>query len=201
MTGQTDIMNLALVSFLGSDHLMDPDEQDKNTRVMNLIYNPLLEKLQREYAWNFCARSVQLTPLNKTPVIDYQYVYQLPVDLLLLISVGDSYYGRDFRQYDPRLVTAEYRIEGRELLTNLEPPLSLRYRAKVTDSTEFDAAFVDALACMLAVRSCRAITGKDTLVSSLTEQFQTIINGAVRANAIEKPCEKFPPSTWMEARL
>ena len=40
MTGQTDIVNLALVSFLGSDHLMDRDEQDKNTRVMNLIYNP-----------------------------------------------------------------------------------------------------------------------------------------------------------------
>ncbi len=53
MTGQTDIMNLALVSFPGSDHLMDRDEQDKNTRVMNLIYNPLLEKLQREYASEF----------------------------------------------------------------------------------------------------------------------------------------------------
>lgn len=119
MTGQTDIMNLALVSFLGSDHLMDRDEQDKNTRVMNLIYTPLLEKLQREYAWNFCARSVQLTPLNKTPVIDYQYVYQLPVDLMVLVSVGDVYYGHDFTEYDPRLVTAEYRIEGRELLTKL----------------------------------------------------------------------------------
>ncbi|MDU4075519.1 MAG: hypothetical protein E7H50_01505 [Klebsiella pneumoniae] len=98
MTGQTDIMNLALVSFLGSDHLMDRDEQDKNTRVMNLIYNPILEKLQREYAWNFCARSVQLTPLNKTPVIDYQYAYQLPVDLMVLVSVGDRYYGCDFSE-------------------------------------------------------------------------------------------------------
>ncbi|AWJ12654.1 hypothetical protein DEO55_13145 [Klebsiella pneumoniae] len=201
MTGRTDIMNLALVSFLGSDHLMDRDEQDKNTRVMNLIYNPLLEKLQREYAWNFCARSVQLTPLNKTPVIDYQYAYQLPVDLMVLVSVGDMYYGHDFTEYDPRLVTAEYRIEGRELLTNLPPPLSLRYRARVTDASKFDSTFVDALACMLAIRSCKAVTGKDTLKSSLLDEFQMIISGAVRANAIEKPSEKFPPSTWMEARL
>ncbi|HEE2025578.1 hypothetical protein FMJ26_21745 [Klebsiella michiganensis] len=201
MTGQTDIMNLALVSFLGSDHLMDRDEQDKNTRVMNLIYNPLLEKLQREYAWSFCARSVQLTPLNKTPVIDYQYAYQLPVDLMVLVSVGDMYYGHDFTEYDPRLVTAEYRIEGRELLTNLPPPLSLRYRARVTDASKFDSTFVDALACMLAIRSCKAVTGKDTLKSSLLDEFQMIISGAVRANAIEKPSEKFPPSTWMEARL
>lgn len=201
MTGQTDIMNLALVSFLGSDHLMDRDEQDKNTRLMNLIYNPILEKLQREYAWNFCSRSTRLTPLNKTPQIDYQYAYQLPTDLLLLVSVGDMYCRNEWREYDPRLVTAEYRIEGRELLTNIEPPLSLRYRAKVTDAAQFDSAFIDALACMLAVRSCKAITGKDTLVSSLLEQFQSIITGAVRANAIEKPSEKFPPSTWMEARL
>ena len=201
MTGQTDIMNLALVSFLGSDHLMDRDEQDKNTRLMNLIYNPILEKLQREYAWNFCSRSTRLTPLTKTPQIDYQYAYQLPTDLLLLVSVGDMYFRSEWSEYDPRLVTAEYRIEGRELLTNIEPPLSLRYRARVTDAAQFDSAFVDALACMLAVRSCKAITGKDTLVNSLLDQFQMIITGAIRANAIEKPSEKFPPSTWMEARL
>jgi hypothetical protein len=54
---------------------------------------------------------------------------------------------------------------------------------------------------MLAVRSCKAVTGKDTLVESLLQQFQMIIAGAIRVNAIEKPSEKFPPSTWMEARL
>ncbi|ARD61562.1 hypothetical protein Y71_17120 [Kosakonia radicincitans DSM 16656] len=201
MTGETDIMNLALVSFLGSDHLMDRNTQDKNSRLMNLIYNPLLEKLQREYAWNFCARSVQLTPLNKTPTIDYQFTYQLPVDLLALVSVGDMYVDGNWTEYDPRLVIAEYRIEGRELLTNLPPPLSLRYRARVTDAAQFDSTFVDALACQLAIRSCKAVTGKDTLVTSLRDEFQTIIAGAVRANAIEKPSERFPPSTWMAARL
>ncbi|PXJ10766.1 hypothetical protein DMR32_23905, partial [Klebsiella pneumoniae] len=38
-------------------------------------------------------------------------------------------------------------------------------------------------------------------VESLLQQFQMIIAGAIRVNAIEKPSEKFPPSTWMEARL
>ncbi len=95
----------------------------------------------------------------------------------------------------PAPVTAEYRIEGRELLTDLQPPLSLRYRARVTDASQFDSTFVDALACMLAVRSCKAVTGKDTLVESLLQQFQMIIAGAIRVNAIEKPSEKFPPST------
>ena len=84
------------------------------------------------------------------------HVYQLPVDLMVLVSVGDVY-------YRPRIspgirsvpVTAEYRMKGRELLTNLPPPLSLRYRVRVTDASKFDSTFVDALACMLAIRSCK----------------------------------------------
>lgn len=201
MASETDIMNMATVAFLGSDHLMDRDEQDKNTRIMNLIYNPILEKLQREYAWNFCAKSAKLSALVDVPSVDYRYAYQSPTDCLLLISLGDIILQDIGTDYDPRINTAPYRIEGRRILTDMEAPLSIRYRARVTDAAQFDPAFADALACMLAIRSCKSITGKDTLVTSLRDQFRDIISGAIMANAIEKPSEKFPASSWMLARL
>lgn len=209
MASDTDIANLALVT-IGAARIMALTENSKNARELNAIYSFYRESELRAHNWGFAIRRVKLPALAEIPAFGFQFYYQLPPDYLKLIQAG---------AFSPGLSTTDYRafpeqpyaIEGNKIAwnplgaravsaTSTPVPLPIRYIAKITDPTMFDALFVTAFAARLAMQLCEQITGsteKDRLAASM---YQQAIADALKTNAIEKPPSPPPDDSWVMVR-
>ena len=86
------------------------------------------------------------------------------------------------------------------ILTNDGTTLSLRYVARITDPTQFDALFVDALACKIAWQLCEALTQSNTKKQAANQEYVLAIREARKMNAIEIGTQSQPIDEWILAR-
>src|SRR5690606_18101386 len=120
------------------------------------------DALLRAFNWNFAMKRASLPALADAPTWGYTYQYQLPSDCLMPVQVGEYYVIPGMADYIGGTDDEPFRIEGRTIATDWSAPLKIRYIRKVTNSGEFDALFVEALAADIAVHTCFAITQSNT---------------------------------------
>lgn len=140
------------------------------------------------------------TPFTLAPAFGFRYQYLLPVDLLRLDYVGDYFVGLDMSDYR-NASAAEYQIEGRILLTDLGPPLHIRFIKRITDTTQYDPLFDEALAAVMAREMAMSLAQSTQLKDLAAKDFQSVISSAVRVNAIEHAPEPLPDESWVMSRL
>lgn len=182
------IANLALQK-LGAPAIAAPNEDSREARAIASCYGPLRDKELRAHTWNFSIRRAVLAPSATVPAFDFARAFELPADWLRTIP-------------PPRHVdwTTEV-IDGRpHILTNEGDVLYLRYVAKVTDETTFDACFVEMLATKIAWHCCEQITQSNQKKADLVEEYKMHRNEARRVNAFEQASPPEPESPWIEAR-
>lgn len=110
------------------------------------------------------------------PDFGWSYQYALPADSLRVLEVNDSEIGD--------IISDEFLIEGGNLLTDSDE-VRLVYLRKVTDVTEFDPLFVEALSIKLAIalsEIIRGTTGKTAELASMYEQKTAPLARRVDAN-------------------
>ena len=221
MASDVDIANLALM-YLGAQPIVAFTDQNEGARVMNRAYPLMRDKLLRAFRWNFTVVYTQLAALSTPPPMEFSYAYQLPSDFISLevancgvpngpntsippasqppfngiglptTSLADYNTGR----------TQDYRIVANGVLySQWAPPLGIIYRARVTDPTRFDPAFVDAFATFLAVSTARQITGSGEIRQEVHALYKEAIAAALAAKTIETPPLQVPDDTWMLARI
>lgn len=199
MASDVDICNRALTK-LGEARITSLTDNLEPARVLNSLFEIVRDAELRSRVWRFAISRASLAALVATPDWGFDYQYQMPSDCLRILQVGEYYPGvslTDYRNTDE----AEWRIEGRKILTNLEAPLKIRYVASISDTGQWDAAFVEAFACRLAVESAEALTQSTSKRELAWEEYKQAIKMAVRANAIESAPEPLPDSEWVVARL
>lgn len=207
MASDIDICNLALGK-LGAAPIVSLLDNNPKAAILYRMYPLLRDKLQRVYRWSFTLAYAELPALADAPLFEYNYAYQLPSDCLRLnladvsignsimvgmpsASIGDWNFGRN----------QDYRIVGTKVYTNVPAPLRIQYAARVTDATQFDAAFVDTLACYVAWQLCEQLTGSAQKKNAAAQEYQFSLREARAVNAIELPPETIPDDTFMQARL
>jgi hypothetical protein len=94
----------------------------------------------------------------------------------------------------------DWRIEGRTIVTDDDSPLYIRYVADVTDTGQFDALFVEALASKIGYELCEKITQSSSKKESVFRDYTLAIREAKRVNAIEKRSDEPPEDDWVLAR-
>jgi hypothetical protein len=193
MASQVSIVNRALVK-LGETTVLLITDNVKQARVMAAIYDDTRDAELRANRWKFAIKRAQLSALVETPTFGYAYQYELPDDYLALVQVGEFYIRTGMKQRAP------WSVEGRRLLTDLAAPLSIRYVSRVQDTAQFDALFVDSLACRLAMEACEALTQSDTKFQRLAAMRDESLKQALRVDAIENPPDELPDGTWLESR-
>ncbi|HBZ17499.1 MAG TPA: hypothetical protein DEO73_17305 [Pantoea sp.] len=192
------IINRALTK-LGSERLMSEADNNAASRAMEAVYDGVLENLLRIYRWSFAIRRTQLASLTEKPAYGFQHQYQLPSDCQRIDAVSDSVmqgWGHNEKFPAPR-----YQIEGGKILTDMEPPIFLRYGAKIDDPSKYDSAFTEALACALAVEVCETITQSSTKKQAALQDFELAIKQARQASAIERPLISQQDTSWYTSRL
>jgi hypothetical protein len=104
------------------------------------------------YPWNFAKKRGVISRDSVTPAFGYSDAYNLPVDFLAIVFLGDNYTDN----YE-----TEYSVEGQQILLDNSGALSLElcYIWDIVSVARFDPLFVDFLVAELALRFGNSITG------------------------------------------
>lgn len=187
MASEIDIVNRALQR-LGAQRIQSLDQDHPNARSAAAAYPLVRDRLLRSYPWGFAIRRVLLPALSERTTFGGLYRYPLPSDFLRLLPPE----GTNKR---------DWRIEGPEIVTADGPPLAVRYIARVTDATQFDAAFAEALSALLAVELAYEINQSIGVVQLAQAAYAQAITEAKRVGAFETPPQEFPEDDWIVAML
>lgn len=184
MSSVVAICNRALQK-LGAARIRALDEDTPNARSCAAAYEIVRDAELRAHPWAFAIARVVLAPVDAAPVFGYGYAYPLPADCLRALHDPDG---------------PEWRIEGKNLLSDEGPALRLRYIRRAETPTDFDALFVEALACRLAVELAEEITQSNTKKADAAKQYRAALAEAQRANAIERAYQIPATDDWLLAR-
>jgi hypothetical protein len=200
VASSVDIANSALTK-LGAKRIMSLSDNQKEAREVNALFEIRRDALLRSYNWSFAMKRASLPALEAAPDWGFARAFQLPTDCLRVVQVGEDFQVPGLADYVNAADEELYRIEGRTIATDLSAPLPIRYLRKVTNTGEFDAAFVELFAADLAFEVCEALTQSTSKKESLREDKKMALRNAVRSNAIELPPQIIPDSEWVMSRL
>lgn len=186
------IMNMAL-DLLDEVPILTAEDDSAAIRFMRRNYQPVADSMLRLHPWNFAIRRSSLSRLADNPQSGYQYQFQLPADFirLLPLSEGGTLNG----------TSLAFRREGSKILTNAGSPLTILYVARVSDESEMDPIFVQALATTLAARAASLVTGKNTLAKTLQDEARQLTIQAQMVDALEGTPYEPEADDWINARF
>lgn len=188
MASKVDIANRALQK-LGAERIVSLSQDTENARACNLLFDSVRDSELRAHPWNFAIKRAQLAADATAPAFGYQAAYTLPTDCLRVLPT------------DENLNTHDWQIEGRKILTNDSAPLNVRYICRVDDPNQYDAMFIEALACAMAQELCEQLTQSNTKAQMIRQDYTTAIRMAKKLNAFENISAEMPTDTWITVRL
>lgn len=198
MTSDVSIAN-RVCTLLGADIIISLADDTNRARTISANYEAIRDAELARRRWRFAIKRSSLPALADVPDSDYARQFQVPNDFLRLIEGGDLISGPDFSDYR-RGGRALYSREGRQILTNLAAPLHIRYLARITDPSLFDATFAESLAARMADELCERITQSDSKRQICMAAYKRAISEAVRANALEVASESEADGEWLAVR-
>jgi len=194
------IANLALTK-LGEARIISFADDTKASRAVAALYEITRDAELRRRKWRFSLKRAALPALTNSPEFGYANAYQLPTDCLSILSVGDIAPGVDMSDYRTGLDMGLYSLEGRQILTDMGAPLSLRYKSRVTDPSQFDIAFVAAFASRLAYELAEDLTQSAQKKADAGNDYKVALRETITANAIEIAPEPTLDDTWLLSRV
>ena len=194
MASDVEIANRAL-SKLGDKTIVSLTEDSNSARAINECYVLVRKNEIRRHPWHFAKRRALLAASATAPAFDFSYAYPLPSDCLRVLMPHPE---SDSVQYDGKV---DWKIEGRSILSDQAGPLKITYLADVTDSEQFDAAFVDTFAARLAAEVSMRVTGSAEKRKLALEEYRMSLLEARRVNAFEQFSIERPMGDWEIARL
>lgn len=217
MASSIDIANLALGN-IRAQSINAFDEASIEAQVCDQRYDLARQFVLRDNPWRFANKIAALALVDETAA-EWSYVYDYPTDCLaarhIVGEYGLSYertaYYRSEVDYDylSRFRTripfevAQQSDGSRAILCDLEDAY-LAYTADVTDTTQFQADFIEALAWYLAAQIAVPIVGSNEgreLRKDALQMYSQLTNAA-RANDANEAWNTYavPESPTITAR-
>jgi hypothetical protein len=187
-TSNVSIANGALQR-LGAKRIESLTQDHPNARSVNAAFERVRDRLLRRYDWGFAIKRASIAADGTGPTWGDWSRYSLPNDYIRLIRDDES--GR----------TTDWKIEGLHILSGDASPLEIRYVAQITDPNYFDATFIEAFECALALTICEEVTQSTSKKADIRADYDDAIAEAKKSGAIEKPAQDFPEDSWLDARL
>lgn len=161
-------------------------------------YDASRQECLEAHPWKFATKRIILTPdPSMTPSFGYAYAYQLPVDYIRLVSIGDDYL-KDLKR--------DYEDENGYLLlptgTSASDPLSLyvRYIFDLIDVTKFSPLFVKYLVLKLALNMSNKFSISASLKTTLKDDFKDTETEAKSVNGQNRSPKRIQYSRTLTKR-
>jgi hypothetical protein len=187
MASKVEIVNLALLQ-IGDEIIMSLDEDTKAARTMNAIYDSTLREVLEDHTWGFAKARTSLAPLVATPTFEFAHAYQLPVDFVRMVYMGEL---------GDELV---WHIEGQTLVTD-EDEANIVYIRMIEDPGIYPGKFVTAFACLLALRGADSIAGSNqSRQQGLQKAYDKLVADAATVDSQNSSPPVLRANRWHNAR-
>lgn len=176
------VCNMALGKIGAAKITAISDKADIN---LQQIYDLTRDKLLVRYQWNFAMAREELTPNDESPLFEWAYAYDLPMDFLGRPELYNS--------------KAEFAIEGLTLLCN-DDIVQLKYIAQITDPSMFSPLFTECFILGLAAELAVIITNDQKLKEALLIEQRNKMLDAMLINSYDNNlAETEELTTWQQA--
>lgn len=193
--GRLEIYNIAL-GFCGTRTVGSPNEHTPEAIQCALFWDRARRSTLRDYPYHFAVRRM-LLPEKEKPFVyenEWLHAYGLPDSVLKVVRVHD---GRR-RGLNRIPYSIQRGDEGELLLTDVKQAM-IDAVVDVEDVSQWDEAFVVAMARKLACLICVPLSKGDGKLNALTQLYQASIPAAEGADASESYDRK-PNDAWLQAR-
>jgi hypothetical protein len=187
MSNYVEIANLTATLIGGQARIVSPDDNRVLARTIKAVWDMQRRATIRDGEWNFACQRAGLPALAQVPPYPFGYVYALPSEALKFIELID----------DPR---DDYRLEGRQILSNSAPPLNIRYCVDVPAPEDWDEMFADAFAKRVAWTIGKRIAGSAYNEINGETIYLKAIADAKASDGRENPPLDQEESDWIIAR-
>lgn len=141
-------------------------------RVAAALYDDIYEGVLSSFRWRFASKQALLSRLVETPLNTYEYQYQLPTDLVMVIK-GES--------------SDNYEIYGDKLYSNL-PSVSIDYVYRV-DETLLPPYFTLMLKYLLAASFAIPVTDNATKATTYADLYTDQFRIAKNIDSSQRPSD------------
>lgn len=174
---------------IGADTITSFDEGTAEAEIAANLYPTTRDALLSVHPWNFATGQTVLAQLSVEPVADFTYAYQLPSDLLRVLSAGEGEQGRGIR----------FRVAERRLHADTtEVVLTYIFRPQELDFPPF---FDQALIVRLAAEFCIPLTGSTSRAEMLEKLAEAELRRAKLIDAQQETPGRIDDFTLIDARL
>lgn len=184
MASVVQICNRALQK-LGATRITSLDDATKEARACKAAYEDVKEAVLRDHPWNCATARTSLPALSTDPTWGFAKQYAWPPDALYILEVN---------------TTNDWKVEGKNILTDAGAPLEVKYIENVTDPNQFDANFREALAAMLASELNEELNQSNTKDEKMEARLRRIYGRAKSRDAQEGTPDEFPEDDWITVR-
>jgi len=169
MASDVQIANLALAR-ISQDQILALSDDSPSARFCNAFFDQAREEVLQSNPWRFAIKTATLSKLTTTPLLEWEFEYQLPSDNLRVLSLNGS---------GPHDRSDYFEIQGKTLLTD-EGSAIIKYVFRVTDGSFYHPLFVSALSCQLAAMIAKPLTGDEKMASSLLMEYARLTGPEAR---------------------
>ena len=177
---------------LGDNPITSLTDDTERARLCNSFYADARDAVLRLHPWNFAITRTSLAQLSDTPSYGFAYQYSLPTNPYCLRVLAMEYEDYIFK-------VENYSTQGRVLLTD-QSSAKILYVAKITDTTQFDALFVDVLTAKLALDLCYPITNSVSLQDKMQKLYQLKLSDARSIDGQEGFIDDLVSDTFIDFR-
>jgi len=161
-----------------------------NARSMSRVLEPRRRAMIRKYRWGFAIKRASVAADGDQTEWGELNRYTLPNDFLRLLRDSDM---PDYRK--------DWKREGQYIISDEASPLEFRYLADITDPTQWDSLFFEALAHDMAHESCKEVTGSTSQKEAIKDDLATVLAEARQAGAFEEDPQEPLDDDYLLARL
>lgn len=194
-SNRLEIYNMAL-GFIGTRTVGSPNEHTPEAIQCDLYWDRARRDALRDYPYRFAVRRMRL-PEKELPAeyeLEWAHCYGLPDTVLKVVRVHD---GRR-RGVSKKPYAIQRGDEGEILLTDVEQAM-IDAVVDVEDISQWDDAFVVAMARKLALLICIPLCKGESKMNGLVQLYQAAIPVAEGADASEAYDRK-PNDAWLLSR-
>jgi hypothetical protein len=182
---KTSIANQAL-SEIGKGLVTSLTEDSEPARIINAVFDDMLDEELAKAAWTFATFRAELAPLAEAPPFGWAYRFQLPANPYCL-RVLEEVNGADFR------------IEGRNILSD-SGTLRIRFIGRVADLNLLSANFVRAFVFRMAAKLAIPLVGSGELRDRMNTEYVLAFANAESVDAMQEPAGEQDQGSWIDVR-
>jgi hypothetical protein len=182
------ICNLALQEIGRGMMITALDENTQAARACKLRYPYARDATLRGYDWNFAGARVALPKNATAPAFEFANAFDLPADCLRVRAILDG-------------EADDWKVEGRQIVTDLGDPIQVKYTRRVTDPAQFDPLFVAALAARVAADIAISLSESTAKAQGLWQLYMGKLQEAWKNDAQEGQPDALPQGSWLGARF